>query len=128
MIDELVGHESALPSLLGTNRAGLGELRVDLATAAREGKPSPAISSPLIVKPRRGPYGASRQAGVRGCALAAARGNNSSETMIRTAVGVQRNSHEILTNYGRVSRLNPGAFSADQWAGPVRRPIPRTDR
>jgi hypothetical protein len=43
MIDELVGHETALPSLLGTNRAGLGELRVDLATAAREGKRPRAI-------------------------------------------------------------------------------------
>jgi hypothetical protein len=38
VIDEL-GHETALPSLLGTIRAGLGELGVDLAAAARQGKP-----------------------------------------------------------------------------------------
>jgi hypothetical protein len=38
VIDEL-GHETALPSLLGTIRAGLGELGVDLAAAARHGKP-----------------------------------------------------------------------------------------
>jgi hypothetical protein len=38
VIDEL-GHETALPSLLGTIRAGLGELSVDLAAAARRGKP-----------------------------------------------------------------------------------------
>jgi len=40
-----VGHETALPSLLGTKRAGLGDLRVDLAMAAREGKPLLAIKS-----------------------------------------------------------------------------------
>jgi hypothetical protein len=45
MIDEL-GHETALPSLLGTNRAGLGELGVDLAMAAREGKPSLGFKFP----------------------------------------------------------------------------------
>jgi hypothetical protein len=37
VIDEL-GHEAALPSLSGTNRAGLGEFGVDLAMAARRGK------------------------------------------------------------------------------------------
>jgi hypothetical protein len=49
MIDEL-GHESALPSLLGTNRAGLGELRVDLATPARQGKSSWGLSFPLTIE------------------------------------------------------------------------------
>jgi hypothetical protein len=42
MIDEL-GHETALPSLLGTNRAGLGEFGVDLAMAALKGKSSAGI-------------------------------------------------------------------------------------
>jgi hypothetical protein len=43
MIDEL-GHEAALPSWLGTNRAGLGELADDLAMTARQGKSSRGLS------------------------------------------------------------------------------------
>jgi hypothetical protein len=50
MIDELVGHETALPSLLGTKRAGLGEFEADLTTADREGKPSSANSSDAGVR------------------------------------------------------------------------------
>jgi hypothetical protein len=41
--------KTALPSLLGTNRAGLGELGVDLAMAAREGKPPLGFKFPPAI-------------------------------------------------------------------------------
>src|SRR5580700_1214113 len=113
MIDELVGHETALPSLLGTNRAGLGELRVDLATAVREGKRSRAIKfSPLRMAP------APR---IRSRALGVAGGNNPSETMIKTGAESPTNKYQFLTNFGRMSRLNPGASTGDQWVSRVNR-------
>jgi len=62
VIDEL-GHETALPSLLGTNRAGLGELGVDLATAARKGKSSWGLSFPDNPSPPVRPAHAPRTRG-----------------------------------------------------------------
>jgi hypothetical protein len=113
VIDEL-GHETALPSLLGTNRAGLGELGVDLATAARQGKSSWGLSFPLTIEFCRDGFARAPGKTRPGCALTTAVAANPSETMIKTAARSPANSYQFLTNSGRRSRLNPGAFLGDQ--------------
>src|ERR1700686_1216188 len=122
MIDEL-GHETALPSGWGTNRAGLGGTRVDLATAARRGKSSRDFSFPptphaLAAKTwsacRTGPS-------IPGCALTVALADNPSETMIKTAASRRANTHQFLTNSSRIWPLNPGAFLSDQRVSRVNR-------
>jgi hypothetical protein len=101
MIDEL-GHETALPSRLGTNRAGLGELGEDLATGARQGKPSRPISSgsrsSILTSLRRSGRGRIRILGlggvglgcIPGCGLTGAAGNNPPETIINMSARVRQ--------------------------------------